>query len=1197
MRKNLLFCLLLLFVAEVNFAQSLTISQKQLNFGNTFENAPKNLNITVTNNTGKTVDVTSIKFYNIYGQPAFSANPSVFTLNDGAQQVVTVMFAPKHNVAHNTEMVILNNSNRGNVSVDLLGQGKYSMNYYATTENKEEQALKDALKTTISQGYVSLGYDGLNGARGRMFAVIDNKKINGQGAAVSTVECIYTGRNYNNNGAGYNENSPTLMTDLINQGNFNTEHTFPQGKFNDNEPMKSDIHHLFPSDQTANNSRGSYPFGIATLPLKDVNINNPSKLGANNLYEPRDEQKGRAARAMMYFVIRYQDFTNFFAPQESILRTWSTTFQPNAIEEKRNEDIFGFQKNRNPFVDYPQFADRITSIASNSVAPQIKTVDLTEASINYGSVQVNANPYYIYTIVNNGNQPVDFTNFSLTDNHLSFEPGYGVNTTLNPGEALNVAVRLTANSPFILNAALQFNTNASGNLNVNIPITANVFASGPIVQFTLDSGSQNEGSAGQTVYQATVTVTPAPVGNETVDVALDGNGTTATQNTDFTFNPVTLQFSNVITSQQVSITVNGDVDVESDETVKLRLQNLSPGLGGFGAKNTHTLTILNDDCAEPVNAATNATIGNIGAEQFDVNWTNGNGEDRIVVVKQGAPLGPGETPTDGNNYTANATFGTPGTALGGGFVVYKGTSSQVTVTGLQPNTQYFVGIFEYSCTPPNYKTNAFATTNGTTTAPCSEPASSASGVQFANVTNNTMDISWTNGTGSKRMVVVKPGAPVGDAETPVDGANYTANSVFGLAQSQIGSGYVVYNGSGSSVTVTNLASGQTYHVAVFEYDCIPANYKASNPAVGSQATSNTDVVIVKWDFPGNPDDAVADDGIPANLAKTISTVGASGSLVFNVAGATTGAASNSGWDNGVGTKYWLINISTKGYENLFLSSKQKSSNTGPKDFKIQWSLDNNQWNDLAGGNITTANDAFLLGVVNNLPLPVDCSDKDQLFIRWVMTSNTAVNNSPIANGGTSRMDDLLVKGNAKPLPVQLITFTGKAEGATAKLLWKTASEENNKGFYVQKSLDGLQFTDLGFIQGKGTINITTTYGYTDTYLGKGSYYRLKQVDFNEKVSFSSVIYVKGADVADKFGVFPNPFRDNVHIAWGDTESTEQIVLTVFSSTGSVVGVYKGTGPQIDAEFNQKAPALAAGVYILKAETSKGKVLTSKFLKQ
>lgn len=1196
MRKNVLLCSLLLIIVKVAFTQSLTVSQKQLNFGNTFENAPKNLNITVTNNTGKTVNVTGIKFYNIYGQPAFSANPSVFSLNDGAQQIVTVTFAPKHNVAHNTEMVILNNSNRGNVSVDLLGQGKYSMAYYSTTENKEEQALKDALKTTISQGYVSLGYDGINGARGRMFAVIDNKKVNGQGAPVSTVECIYTGRNYNNNGVGYNESSPTLMTDLLNQGGFNTEHSFPQSKFNDSEPMRSDIHQLFPTDNAANNSRSSFPFGVASQPLKDVNINNPSKLGSNNLYEPRDEQKGRTARAMMYFVVRYQDYTNFFAPQESILRNWSTTFQPNAIEKKRNDDIFGFQKNRNPFVDYPQFADRITSIAANSVAPQVKTIDLTEAAIAYGNVQVNANPYYIYTIVNNGNQPIDFSNFSLTDNHLSFEPGSGVNTTLPPGEALNVAIRLTANSPFVLNAALQFNTTANGNLNVNIPISANLQASGPIVQFMLDSGSQIEGNGGQTIYQATVTVNPAPAGNETVDVVLDGNGTTATQNVDFTFSPVTLQFSNMVTSQQVSVTVLGDSDVEPDETVKLHLQNISPGLGGFGANNTHTLTILNDDCAEPANAATNATINNIGAGQFDINWINGTGENRIVVVKQGAPLGLGETPVDGNDYTANSTFGTPGTALGTGFVVYKGTGNQLTLMGLQPNTQYFVGIFESSCTSPNYKTNAFATTSGSTTAPCSEPSTSATAVQFANVTNSSMDINWSNGNGSKRVVVVKAGAPIGVAETPADGISYTANSTFGLPQSQIGGGYVVYNGSESSVTITELAPGQTYHVAVFEYDCIPSNYKVSNPAVGSQVTSNTDVVIVKWDFPGNPDDAVADDGIDANLAKTISTVGATGSIGFNVAGATTGAATNSGWDNGVSTKYWLINISTKGYENLLLSSKQRSSNTGPKDFKIQWSLDNNIWTDLAGGNIAVAND-FILGVVNDTPLPAACNDKDQLFIRWVLTSNTGVNNSPIAVGGTSRMDDLLVKGNAKPLPVQLMTFTGKAEGATAKLLWKTASEENNKGFYIQKSQDGIQFTDIGFVQGKGTVNLITTYEYTDTYLGKGSYYRLKQVDFNEKSSFSSIIYVKGADISDKFAVFPNPFRDNVHIAWGDLESTEQIVLTVFSSSGNIVGVYKGTGPQIDAEFNQKSSLMAAGVYIMKVETSKGKVLTSKFLKQ
>jgi hypothetical protein len=68
-------------------------------------------------------------------------------------------------------------------------QGKYSIAYYDSSDNLSEEALKNALHDITGNGYDSLGY---NIARDSMFMVIDNQKVNGQGAAQNTVECIYT---------------------------------------------------------------------------------------------------------------------------------------------------------------------------------------------------------------------------------------------------------------------------------------------------------------------------------------------------------------------------------------------------------------------------------------------------------------------------------------------------------------------------------------------------------------------------------------------------------------------------------------------------------------------------------------------------------------------------------------------------------------------------------------------------------------------------------------------------------------------------------------------------------------------------------------------------------------------------------------------------------------------------------------------
>jgi hypothetical protein len=109
--------------------------------------------------------------------------------------------------------------------------------------------------------------------------------------------------------------------------------------------------------------------------------------------------------------------------------------------------------------------------------------------------------------------------------------------------------------------------------------------------------------------------------------------------------------------------------------------------------------------------------------------------------------------------------------------------------------------------------------------PCSAPANNASGISFNSVTHNAATINWTNGDGGARIVVMRAGASV--SATPVDGQTYPANSAYGDANSALGSGFVVYDGTGTSVNVTNLSPNTTYYVSVFEYNCSPKYYQTN----------------------------------------------------------------------------------------------------------------------------------------------------------------------------------------------------------------------------------------------------------------------------------------------------------------------------------------------------------------------------------
>lgn len=114
----------------------------------------------------------------------------------------------------------------------------------------------------------------------------------------------------------------------------------------------------------------------------------------------------------------------------------------------------------------------------------------------------------------------------------------------------------------------------------------------------------------------------------------------------------------------------------------------APGAAGDWTFNVVTLA------SEPTTHASAVNFNGVGPNGMTVNWTTGNGVNCIVVARAGAA--PTGTPTDGMAYTANATYGTGGTALGDGFVVYNGDLETVTLSGLSVGTTYYVKIFEYN---------------------------------------------------------------------------------------------------------------------------------------------------------------------------------------------------------------------------------------------------------------------------------------------------------------------------------------------------------------------------------------------------------------------------------------------------------------------------------------------------------------------
>jgi hypothetical protein len=190
------------------------------------------------------------------------------------------------------------------------------------------------------------------------------------------VNCVYTG-------LPYVYADPFVWNGNGSSGKLTREHSFAQSWMptNDGTPgwfepngrellEYNDLHHLFPADQLkANAVRSNNPFGeVVTL----ISQNGQGKLGydvnGKKVYEPRDAHKGDAARAIFYMEVAYNGVrgkswslgaVSAAVQHDSVLKKWHAMDPPDAWEIARNEFIQTYQHNRNPFIDHPDWTDRI----------------------------------------------------------------------------------------------------------------------------------------------------------------------------------------------------------------------------------------------------------------------------------------------------------------------------------------------------------------------------------------------------------------------------------------------------------------------------------------------------------------------------------------------------------------------------------------------------------------------------------------------------------------------------------------------------------------------------------------------------------------------------------------------------------------------------------------------------------------------
>jgi len=141
-----------------------------------------------------------------------------------------------------------------------------------------------------------------------------------------------------------------------------------------------------------------------------------------------------------------------------------------------------------------------------------------------------------------------------------------------------------------------------------------------------------------------------------------------------------------------------------------------------------------------------------------------------------------------------------------------------------------------------------------------------------------------------------------------------------------------------------------------------------------------------------------------------------------------------------------------------------------------------------------------------------------------------------------------------PLPVELTSFDANVSGAVVVLNWETASEINNDYFQIERSVNGSAWENIGFVEGEGTTTSTTRYEFVDENPLTGiSYYRLKQVDFDDKFEYSDKVSVeRESDFGPYYRVFDSnwnqlfegygvPPSEGTHILYYKSANSKDVV--------------------------------------------------------
>ena len=487
----------------------------------------------------------------------------------------------------------------------------------------------------------------------------------------------------------------------------------------------------------------------------------------------------------------------------------------------------------------------------------------------------------------------------------------------------------------------------------------------------------------------------------------------------------------------------------------------------------------------------NAT--NIQGTQATINFTVGNGGNRLFFMKANTPVDadPNLVPTYAGYGLA---YGSVQVGSTGNYFVFRTNGvGPFTVTNLAPNTTYYVSGFEYNgSSAPAYLLPGSSYSFTTTDLPgATVPTVAASAPVVSAVDGNKFNFKWTNGNGAGRMVVMRAGNPVNF--TPASATSYTANAAFGTGTNLGNDQYVVYNGTSNSVSITNLLPATTYYLTVFEYN-----------GTGSLLRYLTSTV----------------------LNSTGATAAAPTVAASNALPTTTGNSMTLKWTNG------------NGENRLVVVKKNTNVLAAPVDLSVYPA------NAVFKSGSQIAVDEYVVYAGNGSSVTVTGLTPGDVYYYKVFEYNGST--APVYNTSA------VLSGNVATgaLPVTWLYFNATQESDKVLLSWGTSAEVNSAWFVVERSANGIDFQQVDRVAANNNTTSDQHYNFTDAITAQQKlFYRLKQIDIDGAYTYSKVVTVQTVEQAAA-RLQPNPVQDVVRIQLPD--SRQNATLNIYNAAGILV---------------------------------------------